>query len=84
MTRYAPNSDVLTGGQWVVKPGGLRVWEPDQPYRERTQDDQAVRMVLGILTAIAAGPAFCACGCWLINAHETCPACSVGEQTEVA
>jgi hypothetical protein len=84
VTRYAPGSDELTGGRWVTKPGGLRVWEPDHPYRERSQDERAVRLVLSVLASIAAGPAFCECGCWLINQHETCPACSAAEQTEVA
>lgn len=31
MTLYAPDSDELTGGQWVDLPGGLRKWQPDDP-----------------------------------------------------
>lgn len=81
MTRYAPNSDALTGGKWVTRPGGLRVWVPDSPYRDPTQDEHTVRMVLGILAAIAdPRPTFCACGCLLINIREQCPACQVTGQ----
>lgn len=77
-----PNPDALTGGRWVTRPGGLRIWQPDQPYTDRTQAADATRIVLDILTAIAAGPTTCDCGCLLINRHERCPACLVARQQE--
>lgn len=84
MTRYSPGSDELTGGQWVTKPGGLRVWVPDTPYEDRSRAGEAGRMVLAILRAIAEGSTTCACGCLLISRHETCPNCQTNEQSEVA
>lgn len=79
-----PNPTELTGGKWVTKPGGLRVWQPDTEYTDRSQAPTAARMALNILTAIAAGPTFCDCGCWLLNRHETCPACQAQAQEGAA
>jgi hypothetical protein len=71
----------LSGGRWVTKPGGLRVW---QPYRDYSQADEVAQMVLGILTAIASRPTTCECGCLLISRHENCPACQPNAQIGAA
>lgn len=73
----------LTGGEWVVR-NGVRYWtgpRPSDPPEFRGDVLETFGRTLKAGQARIAHeddePTFCACGCWLLNASEDCPACMV-------
>lgn len=77
-------TDALTDGRWVMRPGGLRVWQPAPHRTPPTTAERAAETILATLTAIAAptppritGTTCPDCGCLLRNDTELCPACVI-------